>query len=302
MNARQMTKDKNQINIVLHERHEPKRTTIQRQQSNPLHVIDQAFASFVGLHAIKNSMKEIYATKLINDEREHQGFSVETQVLHMIFTGNPGTGKTTVARQIAKTFRQLNLLSKGQFIEAERADLVGEYIGQTAQKTRQLIQRALGGVLFIDEAYSLARGGEKDFGREAIDTLVKQMEDEAAKFVLILAGYPQEMKHFLKMNPGLASRFPFIHSFKNYSVDELMKIANHITEEKQYALTEEAKWKLKHHLRKQTVRNDIHFANGRYVRNIIEKAIRMQALRLVQRSSLSHDDLFYIKDIDLNFA
>lgn len=303
MNAKQIVKDKNQINIVLHEKEQIK--TLQPKNKpekiSPLHVVDKHFTSFVGLENIKNSMKEIYASKIINDERKRHGLTAEKQVLHMIFTGNPGTGKTTVARQIAATFLQLKLLSKGHFIEAERADLVGEYIGQTAQKTRNLIQRALGGVLFIDEAYSLARGGEKDFGREAIDTLVKQMEDHAEQFVLILAGYPDEMNEFLQMNPGLASRFPFIHSFKNYTVDELMEIAEKITAERQYKLTTQAMWTLKHHLRKQTLKQEKHFANGRYVRNVIEKAIRMQALRLVNSNQFSYEKLLYIDVEDLTF-
>lgn len=303
MNTKQMVKENNQINIVLHERErvEKRHVTNKIEEISPLQTVEKYFTSFVGLEHVKNSMKEIYATKIINDERIRHGLAVEKQVLHMIFTGNPGTGKTTVARQIASTFLQLKLLSKGHFIEAERADLVGEYIGQTAQKTRNLIQRALGGVLFIDEAYALARGGEKDFGREAIDTLVKQMEDYAEQFVLILAGYPEEMNKFLQMNPGLASRFPFIHSFKNYTVDELMKIAEQITTERQYKLTTQAMWTLKHHLRKQTLKRERHFANGRYVRNIIEKAIRMQALRLVNSHEITYDKLLYIDVEDLSF-
>lgn len=125
------------------------------------------------------------------------------------------------------------------------------------------------------------------------------MEDYAEQFVLILAGYPNEMDHFLQMNPGLASRFPFMHSFADYSVDELMKIAQQIITERQYKLTTKASWKLKHHLRKQTIRKDAHFANGRYVRNVIEKALRMQAMRLVERKQFSYDDLLYIEEDDL---
>src|SRR5699024_6963705 len=296
MNARKMVKDKNQINIVLHEREQTDKRlpTNPPKVDSPLNVIDDYFTSFVGLSMIKNSMKEIYATKLINDERIRNGLSTEKQVLHMIFTGNPGTGKTTVARQIASVFFELNLVTKGHFIEAERADLVGEYIGQTAQKTRSLIQRALGGVLFIDEAYSLARGGEKDFGREAIDTLVKQMEDYAEQFVLIMAGYPDEMNEFLQMNPGLASRFPFKHSFADYSIDELMDIAHQITSERQYKLTKQAEWNLKHYIPKQTEHKAAHFANGRFVRNTIEKAIRSQAIRLVNSGKYSYEDLLYL--------
>src|SRR5690625_3880907 len=156
----------------------------------------------------------------------------------MLFKGNPGTGKTTVARKLAKMYFDMNILSKGHFIEAERADLVGEYIGQTAQKTRALIQKSMGGILFIDEAYSLARGGEKDFGKEAIDTLVKHMEDNHNDFVLILAGYPHEMERFLSLNPGLKSRFPFILDFQNYDVDQLR------SEERRVGKEGRAQWSL----------------------------------------------------------
>jgi stage V sporulation protein K len=145
-------------------------------------------SGLVGMEELKKMIKEIYAWLYINKKREEQGLKAGKQALHMMFKGNPGTGKTTVARLLGKLFLNMNILSKGHLIEAERADLVGEYIGHTAQKTRDLVKKALGGILFIDEAYSLAGGGEKDFGKEAIDTLVKHMEDSNDKFVLILAG------------------------------------------------------------------------------------------------------------------
>src|SRR5699024_5209785 len=141
--------------------------------------------SFVGLDSFKMTIKKIYATIRINERRIAHGIPSKSQVLHMIFSGNPGTGKTTIARELALLYSKLGVLSKGHFIEVDRADIVGEYIGETAQKTRQLIRQALGGVLFIDEAYSLARGGPRDFGREAIDTLVKQMEDYHDDLVVI---------------------------------------------------------------------------------------------------------------------
>src|SRR5699024_5129172 len=175
----------------------------------------------------------------------------------------PGTGKTTVARELATLYRKLHILPKGHFIEAERADLVGEYIGQTAQKTRSLVQKALGGILFIDEAYSLARGGHKDFGREAIDTLVKQMEDYSDQFALILAGYEKEMKYFLQLNPGLRSRFPFHLSFPDYSVNELIEIANQLASDMQYTFDKEALRKLRNKLEIVQFQKDEHFANGR---------------------------------------
>ncbi len=300
MNTNRILKEKNQINIVLHDAKASNLKSVKKLENSPLNVIDHYFQSFVGLHTIKKRLKEIYAVKLINDERQKNGLPAEKQVLHMIFKGNPGTGKTNVARKIASLFYDLNILTKGHFIEAERADLVGEYIGQTALKTRNLIQRALGGVLFIDEAYSLARGGEKDFGREAIDTLVKHMEDYKNDFILILAGYPNEMDYFLEMNPGLASRFPFIHTFDDYTIEELVSIAENFLHDRQYRLTNEAKWKLKHHLRKQLLRKEPHFANARYVRNIVEKAIRAQSVRLVNAGKFAYNDLIYIDVDDLD--
>src|SRR5699024_5142230 len=188
----------------------------------------------------------------INEKRREHGLLRNKQVLHMLFKGNPGTGKTTIAREIAKLYLELGILSKGHFMEVDRADLVGEYIGSTAQKTRTVIQKAMGGILFIDEAYALARGGEKDFGNEAIDTLVKQMDDHHNDFVLILAGYPNEMEHFLRTNPGLESRFPFIVDFPNYKVNELMEIAKEIVRQREYRLSYKAEAKLRSFLLTET--------------------------------------------------
>src|SRR5699024_1176510 len=170
-------------------------------------------------------------------------------------------------RKLASVFGELQVLSKGHFIEAERADLVGEYIGQTAQKTRKLIQKALGGVLFIDEAYALARGGNKDFGREAIDTLVKQMEDYHQEFILILAAYPREIDYFEELVPGLQSRIPYYMSFEDYSVHELLCIAKKITSDKPSHLSKKAIQKLKNHLIQLKEEHILHFSNGRHIRN-----------------------------------
>jgi stage V sporulation protein K len=194
----------------------------------------------------------------------------------------------------------MEVLQKGHLIEVERADLVGEYIGHTAQKTREQVRRALGGILFIDEAYSLARGGEKDFGKEAIDTLVKAMEDYKDNLVVILAGYKDEMEWFLRTNPGLRSRFPIQIEFSDYTTEELMEIAKLMVEKRQYKLTPEALYKLERILKES--KKNLHYdkmGNARLVRNLIEKAIRRQALRLISQKHISREDLIYIKSEDI---
>lgn len=289
------------INIILQDRKQPASESkpSKRVEHSSFKHIDREFSDFVGMEDLKKTIKEIYATILISEKRKEMGLKSPKQVLHMMFKGNPGTGKTTVARKLAKIYHEMNLLSKGHFIEAERADLVGEYIGQTAQKTRALIQRAMGGILFIDEAYSLARGGEKDFGKEAIDTLVKHMEDNHDDFVLILAGYPYEMDRFLTFNPGLQSRFPFILDFEDYGVVQLIQIARKMTEERDYTLTKEAEWELKNHLHRKLYEKDRNFSNARYVRNIIERAIRLHAVRLLNQADFGSKELILLTAADL---
>lgn len=291
-----------QINIILHDKRiHSELANKDYTKKSPFTHIDEEFSSFIGLDKLKHIMKEVYATKKINDMRKQTGLLCHNQVLHMLFKGNPGTGKTTVARKLAQYYFKIGLLSKGHFIEAERADLVGEYIGQTAQKTRALIEKSLGGILFIDEAYSLARGGEKDFGKEAIDTLVAHMENFREDFILILAGYPYEMDNFLTLNPGLESRFPFCLDFDDFTIDQLMKIAIHMLNEREYELTLDADVKLRHHLIEQKQKEYYNFSNARYVRNLIEEAIRKQSIRLLTENTFSNDDLIRITAVDLHF-
>ncbi|MFD2673020.1 AAA family ATPase [Marinicrinis sediminis] len=257
----------------------------------------------IGLENVKQLVYEIYALLQIRKFRQEEGLNVESHVYHMIFKGNPGTGKTTVARMIAKLFQAMGVLSKGHLIEVERADLVGEYIGHTALKTRELVKKAMGGILFIDEAYSLARGGEKDFGKEAIDALVKAMEDHKNQFILILAGYPDEIDDFLQTNPGLPSRFPIQVEFSDYSVEQLMQICSQMVELRDYRLHPNATQKLKQHMLKVKQEQQLSFSNARYIRNQIEKAIRFQAVRLLEQhvQSPQRADLMLLKAEDFRW-
>jgi stage V sporulation protein K len=252
-------------------------------QSGPWIEWQKELDRMVGLDNIKELVYEIYALLQIMQYRSEASLQAQAHVYHMIFKGNPGTGKTTVARLLAKLFLGMGLLAKGHLVEVERADLVGEYIGHTAQKTRELVKKSLGGVLFVDEAYSLARGGEKDFGKEAIDTLVKAMEDYKNQFVLILAGYTLEIESFLLTNPGLPSRFPIQMEFPDYSVDQLVQIAEGMTKEREYTLLPQTLFKLRQQLAQEKAESIYDFSNARYVRNVLERAIRYQAVRLLSQ-------------------
>lgn len=264
-----------------------------------LQALMQEMDGLIGLSEVKKLVREIYAFIEIQKRRETEGLHTQPLVLHMIFKGNPGTGKTTVARILGKMFCKMGVLSRGHLIEVERADLVGEYIGHTAQKTREQLKKAYGGILFIDEAYSLARGGEKDFGKESIDVLVKAMEDHRGEIILILAGYQAEMENFLKVNPGLRSRFPIHIDFPDYSEKELLSIAELFCQGRQYQLTSEAKLALLKILSLPSGDKGDNFGNARAMRNLIEKAIRRQAVRLITKPHLSRDELMLLSASDL---
>jgi stage V sporulation protein K len=255
----------------------------------------------VGLHSVKAFIKEIRALAMIRGQRLEKNLAAQPLVLHMVFSGNPGSGKSTVARIMASLFREMGILQKGHLVECERADLVGEYIGHTAQKTRAMVQKAAGGVLFIDEAYSLMRGGEKDFGKEAVDVLVKAMEDRRSEFVLVLAGYRREMEEFLQTNPGLRSRFPLHLDFPDYTMKELLRIADVFLQQRDYVFHPLAREAFAKILEKKNGEH-CYAGNARLVRNLIERCIRRQAVRLMAQSrsrALSREDLTLILVRDL---
>ncbi len=258
-----------------------------------------ALQRLVGLREVKQTVDEILALHRVAARRSAIGLRAEPQTLHMVFRGNPGTGKTTVARHLGAVLREAGVLSRGHLVEAERADLVGEYIGHTAQRTRQLVQRALGGVLFIDEAYALARGGERDFGREAIDTLVKEIEDRRRDLLVVLAGYPREMDAFLASNPGLVSRLPIMLTFPDYSGEELMEITDSLLREREYELEEGARRLLMELFQSLAGEGRVGDGNARLARNIVESSIRRHARRIDRRPAATRLELVRIAREDL---
>ncbi|RKD34768.1 stage V sporulation protein K [Thermohalobacter berrensis] len=276
---------------------EIKSNDTQKEDDETLEDIMAELYNLVGLKNVKKLVKEIIAFIEIQEKRKKNNLLTEPIVLHMIFRGNPGTGKTTVARILGRIFKKIGVLEKGHLVEIERADLVGEYIGHTALKVKRQVKKALGGILFIDEAYSLARGGEKDFGKEAIDALVKSMEDNKDKLILILAGYEKEMDIFLRTNPGLKSRFPIHIDFKDYTIEELIEIAKIMAKSREYKLSNKAIKKLETILKNKNY--EYNSGNARLVRNIIEKAIRKQAVRLQKRKYVTREDLLLLRAEDI---
>ena len=252
----------------------------------------------VGLTEIKQyilSLEDFYEAQKL---REKQGLKTTEVSKHMIFTGNPGTGKTTIARLIAKYLKAIGVLSNGQLIEVSRNDLVGKYLGHTAPQTMQVIKSAMGGILFIDEAYSLYRGNNDSFGLEAIDTLVKAMEDNRDDLIVILAGYTREMKEFLESNSGLASRFPNQIEFPDYTAEELYQITEIQAKSKGYKLDGAIKEPLTEYFAKIQASNAQRSGNGRLARNVVEEAIIHQSKRIINDKNAPLD-LLLLEDLDL---
>lgn len=257
--------------------------------------------SLVGIKEVKNEIKEL--SQILRYYREENIDYNKKISLHSVFKGNPGTGKTTVARIIAKLYKSLGLLEKGHLVECDRAGLVAEYVGQTAIKTEQMIQRAMGGVLFIDEAYSLYKSGDKDFGNEAIEILLKRMEDYRGQFAVICAGYTDEIDKFLYSNPGLKSRFDKLYTFQDYSIPELNEIALKLFKENELN-ADNVSDKLLQTIECICKDRDRYFGNAREIRNIVERIIRKHDLRLSKidknkRTSTLKNELIPV-DLDID--
>lgn len=254
--------------------------------------------SLIGLSSVKSDVEELVSLVKLNVMRKTKGLPEIPVSLHLVFTGNPGTGKTTVARILAKIYKEIGILSKGQLVEVDRSGLVAGYVGQTAIKTQEKIQEAIGGILFIDEAYTLVKDGN-DFGQEAIDTLLKAMEDKRENLVVIVAGYPELMKKFISSNPGLRSRFnKYIH-FDDYSINELVAIFDRIIGKYHYTITDEAKRMVMDKIALKVSEKDASFANAREIRNMFEHIVSAQALRVAKMNNPSEEDITQITEEDI---
>ncbi len=269
-------------------------------QSQVEAVLDELDRDLVGLAPVKSRIRDIAALLVIDKLRAAHGLAAKSPSLHMCFTGNPGTGKTTVAMRMAEILHRLNYVRKGHLVAVTRDDLVGQYIGHTAPKTKEVLKKAMGGVLFIDEAYYLYRPeNERDYGQEAIEILLQVMENQRDDLVVILAGYKDRMDTFFKSNPGMSSRIAHHLDFPDYAVPELLSIGQTMLEQQHYRFGDGAREAFDDYLQRRT--GQAHFANARSVRNALERARLRQASRLFadRHKVLSRDDLTTIEAQDI---
>lgn len=271
------------------------------EEKNEVENPDEELNCMIGLSTVKDEINTLCNFVIMKKRREEEGLKSPNISYHCVFSGNPGTGKTTVARLLAGIYKDLGVLKKGHLEETDRSGLVAEYVGQTAVKTNKIIDSALDGVLFIDEAYTLANGGTNDYGPEAIATLLKRMEDDRDRLVVILAGYNKEIESFINSNPGLRSRFNRYIHFEDYTAEELFEIFCLQIKKSEYILADDAAQYLKERLAAIVTGKPKDFGNARYVRNLFEKAIEAQANRLASMAKLTKEDLKTITKADLYF-
>ena len=267
----------------------------QEPEKDPMEELDQ----LIGLESIKSDVKELMDFVKIQKMRKDQGLKSVPVSLHLVFTGNPGTGKTTVARIIGRLYKQIGVLSKGQLVETDRSGLVAGFVGQTALKTQEKIKAAMGGVLFIDEAYALTSNEQDTFGQESVDTILKAMEDHRDDLVVIAAGYTAPMEKFINSNPGLKSRFNKYIEFPDYTTDELEQIFYMNCEKYDYVVEEEVKHQIRSLIVLRKLQQLENFANAREVRNMFEEIITNQARRVAAMENPTQEDMMKITLEDL---
>lgn len=278
---------------------EDKKEQTAPQQAEPAKPALEQLDELIGLEGVKAEIHKLHNYVKIQRKREACGMQSVPLAVHCVFTGNPGTGKTTVARILAEIFKDLGLLKKGHLVETDRSGLVAEYVGQTAVKTNKIIDSALDGVLFIDEAYTLASGGSNDYGHEAVATLLKRMEDNRDRLIVIIAGYKDEMQKFIDMNPGLQSRFTRYINFEDYNALALARIFHLNAKRYGYTLSPDADRRLNTVLTDMVLHKDEHFGNAREVRNLFEQTLQHQADRLIGIENVSEHDLATIEAEDI---
>ena len=261
----------------------------------------QELDDLIGLGSVKEEVRSLANFVRLQKEREAKGLKTAKVSYHLVFYGSPGTGKTTVARIVGRIYKDLGVLKKGHTVETDRAGLCGQYVGQTGPKTDSVVAKALDGVLFIDEAYSLVPegGSGNDYGQEAISTILKRMEDYRDRLVVIVAGYKNEMQRFIDSNPGLQSRFNRYIDFPDYTGGELSQIFKMYMKKNQYTLSAEAEKYLKERFDYAVAHKDRNFGNARYARNVFEKSIQAQANRLASEKNLDKDKLTELTVDDL---
>lgn len=272
-----------------------------RKEPEKIEDLKAELDSYIGLEAVKQEVKNLINMVTVHQMRAENGLPNTDLSLHMVFSGNPGTGKTTIARMMARIYHSLGILSKGQLVEVDRSGLVAGYVGQTALKTSKVIEKAMGGVLFVDEAYALNGRSENDFGQEAIDTILKAMEDHRDDLVVIVAGYDDLMEDFIHSNPGLESRFNRFLHFADYTLDEMMGIFAMQCKKGSYVLAADAEDAVRTFIQEE---NDsgISFGNARGVRNLFEKILVQQANRLAAMETVSREQLMELTVEDVEAA